>query len=119
MQMIETQGLQHKVRKGDFYRFSLNNNEDNICYFYITDITKNFIDFKFYHDCGNIKGEYIIEDEYNQLKKTNRRKIRHQGVSGIMIKNEMKLKLSHSTKDLIMFCMDNEINIQPQIINFT
>lgn len=111
MQKIETQGSYHQVEKGNMYRFKLfdrNNNNEVIGsrLFFITSITDNYIDFDYFIEEDDKK---IWENEYNQLKKTNKRKIKHKGKSGIMINNEMKINFSHSTKDLMHFCRDNYV----------
>ncbi len=103
MQMIETHGLSHKVKRGDMYRLRIinNHNEELERLFFIKSITDKYIDFDYFFEEQN----KIYETEYNQLKKTNRREIHNKGISGIMIKNELKINFTHSTKDCIMFSL--------------
>jgi hypothetical protein len=107
--LIQINILYHQVKNGDMYRFKLfdRNNKDEIGsrLFFIKSITDNYIDFDYFIE----EDDSIWENEYNQLKKTNKRKIKHKGPSGIMINNEMKLNFSHSTKDLMYFCLDNYV----------
>lgn len=114
MQMIDTQGLEHQVQKGDWYKFKINEPQPHIRYFWITNITENFIEFRHFCDVSSPEeiGRYMMECQYILSKKIiKKKKIKQKGISGIMIENQMKFKSNHSTNDLIIFCADNKVDI--------
>lgn len=118
MEFINTSGIEHQVQKGDWYKFILNNLEEATYYFYITNITQHYIEFRYFYDIGITNGENLWISHYNPYKKGKKRKDSHlvrrkirSRLGGIMISNEHKMNYDYSTSDYIVLCADNKVNI--------